>query len=522
MRHAIFTHLLRLSFLPLLLSIGSVAPVRGWAQPAGGVVVVKAKQGRLQGTREANLCVFRGIPYAQPPVGGLRFRPPQPLKKQLGTRTATSFGSKAMQAGGNAGVQGSEDCLYLNVWAPAWPANVRKPKPRPVVVWVHGGAFTGGSGQDNDTWTFAAQDTVVAVSFNYRLGSLGFLQLGNRFGSAYQQAGNCGVLDAVAALRWVHDNIRSFGGDPGRVTVMGESAGAKLVGALLVTPAAEGLFQQVILESGAVQAVRDTATAVAVTRQLQQELHLTKPADLLTVPAESLVRAQARFTSGAGGLQVFGPVLDGSTIPQPPLAYLRHREPLPILLGTNREEAGLFTGPGSVLAQPNDAALQQVFGRNSSYVWQAYQQASQTQPALTAWNTALTDYLYRLATYRLADSLAQQRWPVWLYRFDFQNATTRPVHAQELAFVWNAPSGSSAAAPALAAANTLGKAVDANLAARMHAHWARFIKTGQPGPDWPAYTAASKQAMVFDARSRPESVAEAYQDPAFPTQAYSR
>ncbi|TYZ08828.1 carboxylesterase/lipase family protein [Hymenobacter lutimineralis] len=511
----------RLAFLMLLL--GSSAIARGWAQNMGGPVEVKTRQGRLHGSREANLCVFRGIPYAQPPVGPLRFRPPQPLPRQHGPRPATQFGHRAVQAGGPTGVQGSEDCLYLNVWAPAWPTRSRPAGVRPVVVWVHGGAFTGGSGQDNDTWTFAAQDSVVAVSLNYRLGSLGFLHLGEALGPAYRQAGNVGLLDAVAALRWVHDNIRAFGGDPTRVTLMGESAGAKLVGALLVTPAAEGLFQQVILESGAVQAIRDTATAAAVTRQLLGELHLAQPQALLTLPADTLIRAQARFASGAGGLQVFGPVQDGLALPQPPFAYLRRlkRRPPAVLLGTNLEEAGLFTGPGSVLAQPNEKALQQVFGRNAAAVWAAYRRLSQTQPAQQAWNTTLTDYLYRLATYRLADTLAAQNRPVWLYRFDWHNATQRPLHAQELAFVWNAPLGSSGAAPTLPA-SLPGKAADAALAARMHAYWARFIKTGRPGPDWPAYSAPGRMVMVFDSASGPRPAPDAYRDPGFPTQAYRR
>lgn len=506
----------------VLLSFGGVPAARGQAAPATRVTVT-TRQGKLQGAREANLCVFRGIPYAQPPVGALRFRPPQPPKRQPGTRVVTSFGPKAAQTGGPAGVQGQEDCLYLNVWAPAWPASTRRPPARPVVVWVHGGAFTGGSGQENDTWTFAAQDSIVAVSLNYRLGSLGFLQLPASLGPAYAQSGNCGLLDAVAALRWVHDNIRAFGGDPARVTVMGESAGAKLVGALLATPATEGLFQRAILESGAVQAIRDTATAGAVSRQLRRALPAADAQALLTLPAETLIRAQQTFASGAGGLQVFGPVLDGGVIPQPPLPYLRRARPRPVLLGTNREEAALFTGAGSVIARPDEAALQLVFGPpNAARVWQAYQQARQQPNEPDAWNRTLTDYLYRLATYRLADSLAAAGTPVWLYRFDGPGSAERPVHAQELGYVWNAPAGSSAAAPVAAPATAPRKALDAALAAAMHARWARFIRTGQPGPDWPAYRPATRQALIFGPTTAPASVADAYQDAAFPTQGYRR
>jgi len=481
--------------------------------------IVNTRQGPVQGLPEGPLHVFRGIPYAQPPVGTLRFRPPQPPKPHPTVLAVTKFGPRALQAG-PTGVQGAEDCLYLNVWAPK--NNGRQ--QHPVVVWVHGGAFTGGSGQDHDTWTFAARDSIVVVSFNYRLGSLGFLQLGSRLGEGYEQSGNCGLLDAVAALRWVHANISAFGGDPRRVTVMGESAGAKLVGALLATPATKGLFQQVILESGAVQAIRDTVTAGAVTRQLRQALG-GAPARLLTLPADSLVRAQARFTSGAGGLQVFGPVLDGRTIPAPPLEFLRRQAPpVRVLLGTNLEEARLFSGPGSILATPNAAALDKVFGaHNGPLVWQAYQQRRPSiANELDAWNTTLTDYLYRLATYRLAKQLAGQGLPTWLYRFDYADATTQPIHAQELAFVWNAPQGSSAEATAAEPPTAAGKAANPALATLMHAHWVSFIRNGRPGPDWPAYSPARPMLMVFKADSKAELSKAPYEDASFPTQGYWR
>lgn len=512
-----FTSRRELLLLSILLAF-TIFATTGFAQ--GPRLIVKTRQGKVQGVQDGSLRVFRGIPYAQPPVGNLRFRPPQPLRRHAGTRAATEFGPRATQAGGPLGVQGNEDCLYLNVWAPT----LSKQQRRPVVVWVHGGAFTGGSGQDNDTWTFAAQDTLVAVSFNYRLGSLGFLQLGRHIGPAYKQAGNSGLLDAVAALRWVHDNIAAFGGDPARVTVMGESAGAKLIGGLLVTPAAQGLFQQVILESGAVQAVRDTATAGSVTQQLLQYLHMTDARTLLTLPADSLVRAQARFASGAGGLQVFGPVLDGQTISVPPLAYLGQPRPtIRVLLGTNREEARLFSGPGSILHEPNQAALPLVFGaQNSPYVWQAYQLRRRIQPDIDAWNTVLTDYLYRLATYRLANQLAAQGTPTWLYRFDYADAITQPVHAQELAFVWNAPVGTSSSNTAAVPSDGVSKASNPALAATMHAHWASFIKTGRPGSVWPRYTPETPQVMIFRANSQPEVIPTPYEDTAFPMQGYKR
>jgi para-nitrobenzyl esterase len=458
--------------------------------------------------------VFRGIAYAEAPVGAQRFRPPQALKPWKGVRAAKTFGPKASQAA-NGSLQGQEDCLTLNVWAPA--AATAKSK-KAVVVWVHGGAFTGGTGSEFKGSTFAQHDDIVTVSINYRLGSLGFLYLGNVLGRDYQTSGNCGVLDAVAALRWVHENIRAFGGDPARVTVMGESAGAKLLSAVLVAPAAQGLFQQAILESGGAQSIRDTLTAARVTQRLLQELQL--PADqarqLLTLPTATLLEAQAKITSGPGGLQLFGPVQDGKTLPTPPLDYLGRsgRAPLRVLLGTNREEAGLFMNIWPSLAQPNQEVLTSLFGKNDGYVWRAYTAVSQAQPVNQAWLNVLTDYLYRLATYRLANTLVAAGQPVWLYRFDYQPSPTQhPVHAQELAYVWNTLPGN--------AATPTTQATSQKLAEQMHTQWVNFIKTGKPAATWLPYTSAGRQVMLFDSVTHSVPLPTPYEDPAFPVQGFA-
>ena len=470
--------------------------------------IARTQAGQLQGTREDNMLVFRGVAYAEAPTGAQRFRPPQALKPWQGVKQAKTFGAKAVQ-GANGTLNGQEDCLTLNVWTPA--AATAKAK-KAVVVWVHGGAFTGGSGTDFKGATFAQHDDIVTVSINYRLGSLGFLYLGSVLGPAYQNSGNCGLLDAVAALQWVHQNISAFGGDPARVTVMGESAGAKLVSALLVAPSAQGLFQQVILESGAVQCIRDTATAATVTRRLLAELHLApaQAQQLLTLPAATLMQAQAKIASGPGGLQLFGPVLDGQTITTAPLTYLSrpNRTPLRVLLGTNREEAGLFMSMWPTLAQPNQKVLTPLFGKNDAYVWRAYTTRSQTQPADQAWLSTLTDYLYRLATYRLAQTFVAAAQPVWLYRFDYQpSSEQRPVHARELAYAWNSLPPDLSRKPR-----------NEQLATQMHQHWVSFIKTGKPEAAWLPYTAAKHNVMLFDSVSRIAPLSAPYEDPAFPVQ----
>lgn len=481
----------------------------GVARVPGPAPVVQTRAGRLQGTRDSTgLLQFRGVAYAAAPVGERRFRPARPVQPWAGVRPATAFGPWAPQ-GGSAGPQGDENCLTLNVWTPS----LRAARPKAVVVWVHGGAFTGGSGDDFPGQNFARADSLVAVSLNYRLGSFGFLQLGSLLGPAYREAGNLGVLDVVAALRWVHENIAAFGGDPARVTVMGESAGAKLVSAVLATPAADGLFQQVILESGATQAVRDTATAAAVATRLLAALGLRpdQAAQLLTLPTATIIRAQQQLTDGPSGLQLFGPVRDGHTIPDEPLAHLARRPRLRgALVGTNRDEAGLFINLWPSLKQPNAAVLTTLFGANGPAVWRAYEQAQRRQPTDQAWLHTTTDYLYRLASYRLAGTLAAAGPPVWLYRFDYSApGGPGPVHAQELAYAWNTLGPRAApAGPARA------------LAANMHRRWVSFIETGTPGANWPTYAPRRPQAMLFDSLSRARPLPAPYEDPQFPNQAF--
>ena len=205
--------------------------------------VVKTRQGYIRGVDENGIAVFKGIPYAQPPVGSLRYRPPMPHERWRDTLNTLQFASAALQPAGKT-VTGSDDCLYLNLYTP----KMDKGK-RPVVIWVHGGSMTGGTGKTMDGHAFADQDDIVTITINYRLGALGFLYLGD-LDKKYQQSGNLGLLDVIAALQWVHDNIAAFGGDPDRVTVMGESAGAKLLSAVMVAPASKSLYQQAILESG--------------------------------------------------------------------------------------------------------------------------------------------------------------------------------------------------------------------------------------------------------------------------------
>ncbi|MGH2510517.1 MAG: carboxylesterase/lipase family protein, partial [Ktedonobacteraceae bacterium] len=248
--------------------------------------LVETQYGKVRGTHLGPISVWKGIPYAQPPIGKLRFHIPQAPEAWSGVRDATAFSAMAPQdvvnlsglaealgatATGGEQAPVSEDCLYLNIWSPQ-----ADEKKRPVMVWIHGGAFVVGSSSqpDYNGASFAQQGDVVVVTLNYRLGVLGFLQLGDLAGEEYASAGNLGLLDQIAALKWVRDNIAAFGGDPHNVTIFGESAGAMSIGTLLAMPATKGLFQKAILESGAAHNVQDKAHATKTAHEWLEILGL--------------------------------------------------------------------------------------------------------------------------------------------------------------------------------------------------------------------------------------------------------
>lgn len=262
-------------------------------------VQVETGRGTLRGVLERGLAVFRGIPFAAPPVGPLRFMPPEPPPRWSGVRDATRFGQAAPQ---NAAIAGpllslgigrtGEDCLYLNVWTPATDR-----ARRPVLVWIHGGAFVLGAGSQTlyDGSTLARRGDMVVVTLNYRMGTLGFLRLRDRFGDRLPATGNEGLLDQVAALRWVRDEIEAFGGDPGNVTIVGESAGAMSCATLLGMPRARGLYHRAILQSGAANFRWPPDVAAGLADLVLHELGLGSPEALRAAHVSRLLDAQRRL-----------------------------------------------------------------------------------------------------------------------------------------------------------------------------------------------------------------------------------
>jgi para-nitrobenzyl esterase len=262
-------------------------------------VLVETRRGRVRGLAEGGLAVFRGIPYARPPIGARRFAPPEPPESWTSTRDATRFGPSASQNGALIGPimslgigRTSEDCLYLNVWTPA--ADRRR---RPVLVWIHGGAFVLGAGSQMlyDGAALARRGDVVVVTINYRLGAFGFLRLRDRFGQRLPAGGNEGLLDQLAALAWVRDEIEAFGGDPGEVTIFGESAGAMSCATLVGLPSAHGLFHRAILQSGGANFVWPREIAARLSDHVLDELGVESPDALQALGTDRILAVQRRF-----------------------------------------------------------------------------------------------------------------------------------------------------------------------------------------------------------------------------------
>ncbi len=320
--------------------------------------------GRIAGSSENGVLVFRGIPYARAPQGPLRLRAPQPPEPWPGVRDARAFGASAPQSPGRlAALLGSptesfaEDCLYLNVWTPGVDA-----ARRPVLIWLHGGGFTTGSGSQPiyDGARLARRGDVVVVTVNYRLGALGYLQLPALEREAQAASANPGLLDQIAALRWVQENIAAFGGDPANTTLFGESAGAMSVGTLLGTPRAKGLFGRAILQSGAASNVYDREDAQRVAETFMKELGLAADdlAGLRAQPLAAVLAAQDRAAQQLLGVVrqlPFQPVVDGDVLPRRPLEAIAGglARDVSLLIGTNLEEQKLFA-PADPKAQGLD------------------------------------------------------------------------------------------------------------------------------------------------------------------------
>ncbi|HLG65329.1 MAG TPA: carboxylesterase/lipase family protein [Ktedonosporobacter sp.] len=469
--------------------------------------IVETRYGKVRGTSRDTVTVWKGIPFAQPPLGPLRFQPPQPPEPWTDVRDATRFGLIAPQisaplsalfGSGSTDIPQGEDCLYLNVWSPGADG-----KKRPVFVWIHGGGFVGGSGSTPwyDGTSFATQGDIVVVTLNYRLGALGFLYLGDIAGERYA-SGNYGLLDQIAALQWVRDNIAAFGGDPGNVTIAGESAGAMSVGVLLAMPAAQGLFHKAILQSGASHGVPDREIATKVAREFLAHAGTDDIAALADLPVATVLDIQAKFANRRRGALALRPVIDGVSLPTRPLDALADGSAsgVSVLIGSNRDEMKLFTAMNPQQGVLDEADLKKTFGDAASDVLATYAAAHPGASPDEAWVDILTDRTFRIPAVRLAECLAQRGSPVWMYRFDWRtpafDGRLGSCHALEIPFAWN-----NLDRPGVPAFTGEGP-TRRPLADKTHAAWIAFTRTGDPNvPDaqpWPAYDTSRRATMIFN------------------------
>lgn len=477
---------------------------------------VKLQAGAVQGSTEADVTAFKGIPFAAAPIGDLRWRAPQPVKPWQGVRDATRFGADCVQiatpfAGPPNPVGTSEDCLFVNVWR---PAKIAPGKKLPVMVWIYGGAFLFGSGAQPsyDGTQFARQD-VILVSPNYRLGRFGFFAFPG-LGKAHpgEGTGNFAFMDQIAALKWVKANIGKFGGDPGNVTIFGESAGGVSVHNLLTSPKAKGLFHKAIIESGG---GRDgtltarplkldnadpnypvSAETIGINFAKRHGIEGTDAAALAklrALDAAKVLDGGQETAAGPGSPRTYsGPMLDGQVVTETAeTAYRAGRQArVPLIIGSNSAEV-----PGGFLAATNKQELFDSFGKGTAAAMAAYDPDGKAEFAALL-TKVTTDRVWAEPARLTARAFAQRGTPSYLYRFSYvadslkDKLTAGAPHASEIEYVFG----------------TLGTRLGASLTERdksvvrmMNSYWANFARNGNPnGPglaNWPRFTVTGNEIL---------------------------
>lgn len=475
--------------------------------------IATTAQGQVRGVAEDGVVAFRGVPYAGSPAGRYRFSPPRPVEPWSAVRDAVDYAPSCPQpsqrpAGWSPEDSEDEDCLALNVWTPAAAEGRR----RPVMVWIHGGGYAIGSG----SWplyngaNLARRGDVVVVTVNHRLGVLGYLHLGELAGPDYAASGNAGNFDLVASLEWVRDNIENFGGDPGNVTIFGESGGGAKVSALLAMPSARGLFHRAAVQSGPGLRVQKPDDAAEATGKLLAELGIAHNGsaleELQAVPVDRLVAAQIAVSPrpGAGGRGIMGgfaPVLDGTVLPEQPgksLALGRAAD-IPVLVGCNRDEATLRLATDPILNDPSlldEDGLRErltVFGDRAEQLLAGYRAARPDASPLDLLIAIQSDSFMRDNTIRFAEEkVGGGGEPVFVYLFCWAAGPMRSSHGFEIAFVFD-----NVQPPIMQSSPRRTE-----LASRMSDAWIAFARTGDPNheglPDWPAYSVEKRPTMIFD------------------------
>ncbi|MBW2279792.1 MAG: carboxylesterase/lipase family protein [Deltaproteobacteria bacterium] len=487
-------------------------------------MIVSTRAGKLRGVRGRRGLVFKGIRYARSLEGGRRFAPPEPVAPWQGVREAAHSSLACPQrppvqlpVRGMIGVLGGEhgpDCLALDVWTPAVDG-----RHRPVLVWIHGGAFVMGQGSTRlySGRRLSQRGDVVVVTINYRLGALGYLDLTSidRGWTA-----NVGVRDQIAALEWVRDNIDAFGGDPDNVTIFGESAGGMSVGTLLGTPAARGLFHRAIAQSGAAHNVSSPERAAQVAESFLERLGIrgSDRGALEKVDMEKLLDAQRETTISLGlrsGGMPWQPSVDGDLLPGPPLEAIAKglSRDIPLLVGTNRDEWNLF-GFADVRRLDEDGlkrrferALPGVDERGAplaGLAFDAYRSAGRSKAPRDRWAAFMTDRIFRYPALRLAEAQVEHSARTYSYLFGWRPpllpGRVGACHGLEIPFVFG-----TLLDPLLRPTlGTLGGA--RRLSEAMQDAWVMFARSGDPShpslPSWPAFDGGTQATMFLTRRPK--------------------
>jgi para-nitrobenzyl esterase len=509
----------------------SISPPRGAGTlSSGSDHVVKTTAGPVAGYSREGVRIFKGIPYAGSTAGKARFKAPQPMTPWNEVRSSRAYGPVCPQ-GVRTGWQDDEDaylmrwddgfpgedCLRLNVWTTA-----AKGKKLPVMVWLHGGGFTAGSGQElpaYDGENLARTGEVVLVSANHRLGPLGYLNL-SAYDPEFADSANVGMLDLVLALQWVRDNIDNFGGDAGNVTIFGQSGGGSKVSTLTAMPAAKGLFHKAIVQSGSFNLVTTVQQSGSLADAVLQELNIAK-ADfrrLQEIPADQLIAAGVRATRRVGGPRPefigtgprpigWSPTVDGRVVSAPPFSaeVVKDSGSIPIMIGSTRDEFGRLLRKDASLTEARvRERLQTLFGAKSGDIYAAYKQQfpKENPGALLAIITSMS--LRNNAIDQANGRQANGQAPVFLYWFTYQtpslDSTPGAFHCAELPFCFDNVARCDSSTGNTAEARKLGES--------MSRAWVNFAKTGnpsQPGLAWPKHEPIQLPTMVFDVNSRIEN-----------------
>lgn len=485
--------------------------------------VIETQSGKVRGYINRGVWVFRGIPYAEPANGANRFLPPVKAKAWPGVRSCLTYGPACpsgigiSENGDNSprgdednfllyrtgGWQRGENCLRLNVWTPG--PNPRG-KKRPVMVWMHGGGYTGGSGNDllsYDGENLARNHDVVVVTHNHRLNVFGFLNLAEIGGDRFAESGNVGMLDNIAVLEWVRDNVANFGGDPENVMIYGQSGGGGKVSHLMVMPAAKGLFHRAAIESGATLRTGDPEKAAKVAAALLEELNIPKNQfeKIQSVPVADLVKAQA--TTVRRLKASWGPVLDGKVVPAHPFdpAAPPISAHVPLLLGSCLNEFVNGVDNPEVDSLTTEELLKRVaekHGERAQSIVAAYRKEYPKESPFGIW-AAISAAQMRQNTATLAErKAAQNAAPAYQYIYAWRTPVldNRPgtFHSSEICFVFD----NAELCPRYSGGGREGR----KLSSTIGAAWATFARTGKPGhaalPDWPAYTADKRATMILN------------------------